>query len=122
VGAVQWDLGLLGVLVLVVMSLGFGAVAQLAAGRATTRWLWLIAAAGYFVGGVFISEVWFGWATQEELQPNIDGLSFDEVLLIGLVPGIVTVLVARFVTRRIRTRGDAGVNHSPHRAARRRAL
>jgi hypothetical protein len=39
------------------------------------------------------------WATQEELKPNIDGLSFDEVLLIVLVPGIVTVLVNRFVTR-----------------------
>lgn len=118
----QWDLGLVGVLVLVVMSLGFGAIAQLAAGRATTRWLWLIAAAGYVVGGVFISEVWFGWATQEELQPNIDGLSFDEVLLIGLVPGIVTVLVTRLVTRRARTNRDGGANDSAHRAARRRAL
>ena len=62
-------------------------------GKATTRWLWLIAAAGYFVGGLFISEVWFGWATQEELQPNIDGLSFDEVLLHRPDPGIMTVLV-----------------------------
>ena len=77
-------------------------IAQLVAGKATTRWLWLITAAGYFVGGLFISEVWFGWATQEELQPNIDGLSFDEVLLLGLVPGIVAVLVARHVTRRAR--------------------
>jgi hypothetical protein len=84
------------------MSLGFGVIAQLVAGKATTRWLWLIAAAGYFIGGLFISEVWFGWATQEELQPNIDGLSFDEVLLIGLVPGILTVLVTRYVTRRTR--------------------
>ena len=45
------------------------------------------------------SEVWFGWATQEELQPNIDGLSFDEVLRLGLVPGIATVLATRRVTR-----------------------
>jgi hypothetical protein len=82
------------------MSFGFGVIAQLVAGRATTRWLWLIAAAGYFVGGLFTSEVWFGWATQEELQPNIDGLSFDEVLLFGLVSGIVTVLVTWYVTRR----------------------
>ena len=96
----QWDLGLQGLGLLIVMSLGFGVIAQLVAGRATTRWLWLIASAGYFVGGLFISEVWFGWATQEELQPNIDGLSFDEVLLIGLVPGIVTVLVTWYVTRR----------------------
>jgi hypothetical protein len=75
----QWDLGLRGLGLLVAMSFGFGVIAQLVVGRATTRWLWLLAAAGYFVGGLFTSEVWFGWATQEELQPNIDGLSFDEV-------------------------------------------
>ena len=104
VGAMRWDLGLQGLGLLIAMSLGFGVIAQLVAGRATTRWLWLIAAAGYFVGGLFVSEVWFGWATQEELQPNIDGLSFDEVLLLGLVPGILAVLVARYVTRRTRRR------------------
>ena len=102
----QWDLGLRGLALLFVMSLGFGVIAQLVFGRAITRWLWLIATAAYFVAGVFISEVWFGWATEEELQPNIDGLSFDEVLLIGLVPGIVAVLVTRYVTRR----------RQPHRA------
>ena len=98
----QWDLGLQGLGLLIVMSLGFGVIAQLVVGRTTTRWLWLIASAAYFVGGLFISEVWFGWATQEELQPNIDGLSFDEVLGIGLVPGIVAVLVTWYVTRRRR--------------------
>ena len=100
----QWDLGLQGLGLLVAMSLGFGVAAQLVVRTAATRWLWLIAAAGYFVGGLFISEVWFGWATQEELQPNIDGLSFDEVLLIGLVPGIVTVLTVWYVTRKTRRR------------------
>ncbi len=105
--ALQWDLGLQGVGLLIAMSLGFGAIAQLVAGRSTTRWLWLIAAAAYFVGGLFISEVWFGWATEEDLQPNIDGLSFDEVLLIGLVPGIASVLVTRYVMRR-RRRHSAG--------------
>lgn len=98
----QWDLGLQGLALLLVMSLAFGVIAQLVVGRAITRWLWLIATAAYFVGGLFISEVWFGWATAKELQPNIDGLSFDEVLLIGLLPGIVTVLVTRHVTRRRR--------------------
>ena len=96
----QWDLGLQGLGLLIAMSLGFGLIAQLFVGRTTTRWMWLITAVTYFVGGLFISEVWFGWATQEDLQPNIDGLSFDEVLLIGLVPGIVTVLVTRYLTRR----------------------
>jgi hypothetical protein len=118
VGAMRWDLGLQGLGLLIAMSLGFGVIAQLVAGRATTRWLWLIAAAGYFIGGLFISEVWFGWATQEELEPNIDGLSFDEVLLLGLVPGIVTVLVTRYVTRRARRRStDAALKRpGPHRS------
>jgi len=96
----QWDLGLQGLGLLILMSLGFGVIAQLVMGRATTRWLWAIVSAAYFVGGLFISEVWFGWATQEELQPNIDGLSFDEVLLIGLVPVALSVLATRYVTRR----------------------
>ena len=54
----QWDLGLQGLGLLIAMSLGFGVVAQLVVGRAVTRWLWLIASVGYFVVGLFISEVW----------------------------------------------------------------
>jgi hypothetical protein len=95
----QWDLGLQGLGVLVVMSLGFGVIAQLVAGRLTTRWLWAIVGTTYLIAGLFISEVWFGWATGADLQPNIDGLSFDEVLLIGLVPGILVVLAAWSLTR-----------------------
>ena len=104
----RWDLGLQGLGLLLAMSLGFGVIAQLVMGRVTTRWLWLIAAAGYFVGGLFISEVWFGWATEEDLQPNIDGLSFDEVLLIAFVPWLVAVLAARRLTRRQRHARHAG--------------
>jgi hypothetical protein len=104
----HWDLGFQGLGVLVLMSLGFGVVAQLIGGKAITRWLWLIATAAFFLAGVFISEVWFGWATEEELQPNIDGLSFDEVLL-GLIPGILAVLVIRKVRRSRRS-------HPSHRS------
>ena len=93
----QWDLGLQGIAVLAVMSLAFGVVAQLV--LRSVKWLWLIGSGAFFVLGVFISEVWFGWATAEELQPNIDGLSFDEVL-IGYLIGIVVVLVARFTIGR----------------------
>lgn len=100
----EWDLGLRGIGYLLVMSLAFGLVAQLIAGRVTTKWLWLIATGGFFVLGLVISEVWFGWATEEDLQPNIDGLSRDEVL-IGLVPGIIAVLLARRWGRR-RHRGE----------------
>ena len=95
----EWDLGLQGLGLLMVMSLGFGAIAQLMLGRATTRWLWLIAGTACFVGGLFISEVWFGWATDEDLQPNIDGLSFDEVLL-GLVPTVALLFAVRHLVRK----------------------
>jgi hypothetical protein len=79
----DWDLGPEGIGVLLAMSLIFGAATQLALWRAATHRLWLIATAVYFACGVLVSEAWFGWATEEDLQPNIDGLSFDEVLLIA---------------------------------------
>jgi hypothetical protein len=90
----EWDLGPSGVLYLLAMSLAFGVVAHLIAGRVTTKWLWLVATAGFFVLGLLISEGLFGSATEEELQPNIDGLSRDEVLL-AIIPGIVAVVLAR---------------------------
>jgi hypothetical protein len=97
VGNVQWDLGPQGIGLLVVMSLAFGVFAQLV--LRSVNWLWLIGSAAFFVVGAFISEVWFGWATATELQPNIDGLSFDEVL-IGYAVGILVVLVARYLIGR----------------------
>jgi multisubunit Na+/H+ antiporter MnhF subunit len=89
-------------MVLLAMSLAFGLLAQLVAGGAKTamRWLWLIAAGAFFVVGLVTSEVWFGWATEEDLQPNLDGLSFDEALLFGLLAGIASVVITRYVTRR----------------------
>ena len=61
----------------------------------------LIAAGAYFICGLLISEGWFGWATEEELQPNIDGLSFDEVLL-AWIPGIAALLAIRYIARKRR--------------------
>jgi hypothetical protein len=101
----EWDLGLLGLATLLVMALGFGLLAQLLAGRGTTRWLGLIVSAVYFVAGLLTSELWFGWATDEDLQPNIDGLSFDEVLLVGLLAGVVAVAITRYMTKRAGSRG-----------------
>jgi hypothetical protein len=95
----QWDLGWAGLGLLAAMSLGFGLLAQLVV-RRTSRRLWLAGAGGYFIGGLLVSEVWFGWATEEELQPNIDGLSFEEVLLLGLLPGIAAVVVVTHLWRR----------------------
>jgi hypothetical protein len=34
----------------------------------------------------------------EDLQPNIDGLSFDEVLLIAYPIGIVLLVIVRYLT------------------------
>ena len=105
----QWDIGPAGLGLLLAMALVFGLLAQVVAGRWTgTGLLWLVSATTYAVSGLLISEWWFGWATEEELQPNIDGLSFDEVLLIGLVPGIASVLVMHYAVRR---RHDRGPGH-----------
>jgi hypothetical protein len=96
---VRWDLGLRGVAALIALSLGFGVITQLLLwSRTRSRWVWLLGSAAFFVVGLFISEVWFGWATQVELQPNIDGLSLDEVLL-GYLVGIPAVLLVRYVLR-----------------------
>lgn len=101
----EWDLGVTGAGVLFVMSLAFGLVAQLVAGRDTTRLMWLIGAGTFFAFGLLISEGWFGWATEEDLQPNYDGLSFDEALL-AIFPAVAVVVMAR---RRIRH------SHGSHR-------
>lgn len=70
----DWDLGIAGVGLLLAMSLVFGLLAQLTAGRHTTRWMWLIGGGTFFVIGLLISEAWFGWATENDQQPNYDGL------------------------------------------------
>ncbi len=95
----QWDLGLQGLGTLLVLAVVFGAVAQLIFWHRATWRVGLIATVAFFVAGIFISEVMFGWATEEDLQPNIDGLSLDEVGLIGYFIGVPLVLVLRFVTR-----------------------
>jgi hypothetical protein len=95
----HWDLGLGGLAYLAAMSLAFGAIAEVVMWRATSHWVWLIAAGTFFVAGLLISEVWFGTATEAELQPNIDGLSRDEALL-AFVPAAIAVWVTWAVGRR----------------------
>jgi hypothetical protein len=104
----EWDLGLRGIALLLAMSVGFGVVAQLVMWRVTPHWLWAIAAVSYFVSGLLVSEVLFGWATEEDLQPNIDGLSFDEVLGIATGIGILVVVATWLVTRHSRHRHAVG--------------
>lgn len=101
-----FDLGLQGLAILGALSLGFGVIAHLVGAKATTQWLWLIAAAGSFIGGLLVSEVMFATATEDQIQPIIDGLAFDEALLGGLVVGVAVVLATWLVTRRGRTHGS----------------
>jgi hypothetical protein len=108
----EWDLGLEAVGLLAAMSLGFGLLAQLVAGRGTTRWMWLIGAGAFFGFGLLISEALFGWATEEELQPNYDGLSFDETLL-AILPSIAVVILVRRMIRRRQTPSSTASPTSP---------
>lgn len=88
-----------GLIILLGFSVGFGAIAQLIVGRTGTRWMWLFGAAGWFVGGLFASEVLFGTATEQEIQPIIYGLAFDEALLGGLIGGVAVVLAVWLLMR-----------------------
>jgi hypothetical protein len=101
VGTMQFDLGLQGLGLLVGVSLIFGVLAQLLVGaRAHTHWLWLIGATGWFIGGLFASEIVFAGVTEQELQPIIDGLAFDEALLGGLIGGLAAVIATMLVVTR----------------------
>ena len=107
----EWDLGVQGIGLLLLMSLAFGVGAQLIMWRIASHQLWIVATVVYFLTGLFTSEVLFGWATEEDLQPNIDGLSFDEVLLFGLLATLLVMLGAW----RLGQRGHPGAPPStPH--------
>jgi len=107
----DWDLGLGGLGYLLGMSLLAAVIAHVWAHGLVPRWFWAAATAAYAAVGALVSEVWFGWATEEELQPNIDGLSRDEVLLALVVCVVATYVGARELHRRHRP--DRG---TPHRA------
>lgn len=101
----QFDLGLQGLGILAACAIGFGVVAQIV-GRSATVWIGVIAAVGWFVGGLFFSEVLFATATEDEIQPIIDGLAFDESLLGGLIVGTLVGLATWFAAR-------GGIFHRP---------
>lgn len=97
-----WDLGLQGISVLLAMALASGAVATLTSGNGLRHRIHtgIATAVACSAIGVFTSAVWFGWATEEDLQPNIDGVSFDEVLLSVLVTTAVAITIARRIAHR----------------------
>jgi hypothetical protein len=98
----QWDLGLQGMALLGAMSLGFGVFAGLVVGNGVAYRLraTAITTVACFGVGLVTSEVLFGWATVKDLQPNIDGLSRDEVLLSSVLTTAVVILVMRYLSRR----------------------
>ena len=97
----NYDLGLQGLALLIIPALGFGLVAQLIVWKSATHWMWLIGAVAWFVGGLFASEVLYGSeVTEQNLQPLIDGLLWDEALIAGFVTGVVAVVTTWFATRR----------------------
>ncbi len=97
----QYDLGLQGLGILVGSALLFGAVVQVLFWTTGPRWLWLVGAAAYFAGGLIASEVVMGKETTEEnIQPLINGLAFDESLFGGLLVGIPVALVTWYLVRR----------------------
>jgi hypothetical protein len=95
----QWDLGLQGLALLGAISLGFGVVAGILVGKGWARRLWAtgITFIACFGVGLLTSEWLFGWATEEDLQPNVDGLSRDEVLLSSLLTTVLVVVVMRYL-------------------------
>ena len=107
----HWDLGIIGVGLVLALAIGFGLVVQLIVGKMATRWLWLLCTGSFFVGGLLTSEVWFGWATAEELQPNIDGVSFDEVLLVDMLMAAVAILVVWLTFRHRHREGHRAPRH-----------
>jgi hypothetical protein len=108
----DWDIGFRGLGALMGYALGFGLLAQLFAGKGITHWMWLIASTVFFLSGLLISEAWFGWATEQDLQPNIDGLSRDEALL-AIFPGIASVLLTRNLVKRSRDGDQSSIGLSP---------
>jgi hypothetical protein len=100
----NYDLGLQGLALLIIPAIAFGLVAQLIVWRSATHWMWLIGAVAWFIGGLFASEVLYGSeVTEQNLQPLVDGLLWDEALIGGLVTGLIVVLVTWFATRSHRT-------------------
>jgi hypothetical protein len=109
----EWNLGLRGLAVLGAMSLGFGVVAALLVGTgwASRMWAAAITSVACFGVGVITSEGLFGWATEEDLQPNIDGLSRDEVLLSSVLTTTVVVLAMRYLARHTQGTRLHGARH-----------
>lgn len=99
-----FEIGLGGLGLLTAIAVLFGVGAQIVFWKGV-RWMWLAGALGWFAGGLFASEFIWGTLTVAEIQPIIDGLALDESLLGGLIGGLATVFVVRFLTTDRAVRG-----------------
>lgn len=113
----KWDLGPQGLALMGAISLGFALAAGVLVGSRPVRRLWavVITFVASLVLGVVTSEWLFGWATEEDLQPNVDGLSRDEVLLSSLLTTVAVVLAMRLLSRGSRSRARHGARHASGR-------
>ncbi|HET7722718.1 MAG TPA: hypothetical protein VFK43_22315 [Acidimicrobiales bacterium] len=93
----EWDLGLWGLALLVGMAAVFAVAIRLIERDEAAPWMWAADMAIYVVAAILVSEAWFGWATEEDLQPNLDGVSFDEVLLLGTMAATGTSALVRWL-------------------------
>jgi len=96
---VKLDLALEGFALLFMFSMIFGGAAHIVLARSSTSWMWLVGAAAFMLGGIVASEIFFGNASVEELQPFIGGLAVDESMLGGLALGLPVVLVVWYLAR-----------------------
>jgi hypothetical protein len=108
---VHWDLGFVGLAALAGISLAFGLTGGLLVGGHRSRrwWAGLVTTVACFAVGLLTSEWLFGWATEEELQPNVDGLSRDEVLMSSvLTTGLIVLATRALVRTRVRRTPRSG--------------
>lgn len=102
------ELALEGFALLYLFSTVFGGAAHILFAKSSTRWMWLIGSVAFFVGGLVMSEVFFGTATVEDVQPFIGGLAVDESALGGLLLGVPVVVATWYLARISRVHAPAG--------------
>lgn len=99
------EMGLVGMVVLVVGALVFGVVAQFI-GETRTGYEWVADAIACGIGALVASEFIVDWRA---FGPVFDGLAIVPALIGGLIVGIVIELVTRFMTGGSYTRHTASV-------------
>jgi uncharacterized membrane protein YeaQ/YmgE (transglycosylase-associated protein family) len=89
-----FDVGVWGLLILIVGAVVLGIVAQLI-GEARTGYEWIVTGIGAFIGGFAASEFIIGWRTYD---PLFDNLALIPALIGGLVGGIIVAVATRLLT------------------------